>query len=177
MARELGSKVYNRYVTQRKLRSRQLEKVQEVYKDYIHLLAKDSQVGAPGRGGSWGRGLQSSRAETGRGSSSTSSHAQGPGSGNMLLQRPPEPPVRPHLALGDVPRGDRQAGSGVAVGVSEPEGFKSAELTPWGRASHAGELWGLRRVRFAGQEGRGDGGQGHRSGQLEGRMSRSFAEL
>lgn len=95
----------------------------------------------------------------------------------MLLQRPPEPPVRPHLALDDVPHGDRQAGSGIAVGVSEPEGFKSAELTPWGRASHAGELWGLRRVRFAGQEGRGDGGQGHRSGQLEGRMSRSFAEL
>ncbi|KFO11598.1 hypothetical protein N312_08003, partial [Balearica regulorum gibbericeps] len=43
LARELGSKVYNRYITQRKLRSRQLEKVQEVYKDYIHLLAKDSQ--------------------------------------------------------------------------------------------------------------------------------------
>ncbi|NWQ85876.1 RPOM protein, partial [Burhinus bistriatus] len=43
LARELGSKVYNRYITQRKLRSRQLEKVQEVYKNYIHLLAKDSQ--------------------------------------------------------------------------------------------------------------------------------------
>ncbi|XP_014814059.1 PREDICTED: DNA-directed RNA polymerase, mitochondrial [Calidris pugnax] len=43
LARELGSKVYNRYVTQRKLRSRQLEKVQEVYKDYIHLLAKDGR--------------------------------------------------------------------------------------------------------------------------------------
>ncbi|NXJ70540.1 RPOM protein, partial [Rostratula benghalensis] len=43
LARELGSKVYNRYVTQRKLHSRQLEKVQEVYKNYIHLLAKDSQ--------------------------------------------------------------------------------------------------------------------------------------
>lgn len=54
MARELGSKVYNRYITQRKLRSRQLEKVQEVYEGYIHLLAKDSQVGAPGRGSSWG---------------------------------------------------------------------------------------------------------------------------
>ncbi|NXJ02685.1 RPOM protein, partial [Psophia crepitans] len=45
LARELGSKVYNRYITQRKLRSRQLEKVQEVYKDYVHLLAKDSQPG------------------------------------------------------------------------------------------------------------------------------------
>ncbi|NXD85898.1 RPOM protein, partial [Halcyon senegalensis] len=43
LARELGSKVYNRYVTQRKQRSRQLEKVQEIYGDYIHLLAKDSQ--------------------------------------------------------------------------------------------------------------------------------------
>uniref|UniRef100_A0A8D0EN79 DNA-directed RNA polymerase n=1 Tax=Strix occidentalis caurina TaxID=311401 RepID=A0A8D0EN79_STROC len=45
LARDLGSKVYNRYVTQRKLRSRQLEKVQEVYKGYIGLLARDSQVG------------------------------------------------------------------------------------------------------------------------------------
>ncbi|XP_053906418.1 DNA-directed RNA polymerase, mitochondrial [Cuculus canorus] len=43
LARELGSKVYDRYITQRKLRSSHLEKVQEVYEDYIHLLAKDSQ--------------------------------------------------------------------------------------------------------------------------------------
>ncbi|KFP05038.1 hypothetical protein N300_02510, partial [Calypte anna] len=43
LARELGSKVYNRYITQRKLRSRQLEKVRAVYEGYIHLLAKDSQ--------------------------------------------------------------------------------------------------------------------------------------
>ncbi|NXW07556.1 RPOM protein, partial [Fregetta grallaria] len=43
LARELGSKVYDRYITQRKLRSCQLEKVQEVYEDYIHLLAKDGQ--------------------------------------------------------------------------------------------------------------------------------------
>lgn len=50
LARELGTKVYDRYVTQRKLRSCQVEKVQEVYERYIHLLAKDSQVGAPGRG-------------------------------------------------------------------------------------------------------------------------------
>ncbi|NWW92343.1 RPOM protein, partial [Rhynochetos jubatus] len=42
LARELGSKIYNRYMTQRKLRSRQLEKVQEVYEGYIQLLAKDS---------------------------------------------------------------------------------------------------------------------------------------
>ncbi|NWI54063.1 RPOM protein, partial [Calyptomena viridis] len=43
LAKELSSKVYSRYMTQRKLRSRQLEKVQAVYGDYIHLLAKDSQ--------------------------------------------------------------------------------------------------------------------------------------
>ncbi|NXF38379.1 RPOM protein, partial [Nyctibius bracteatus] len=43
LARELSSKVYNRYVTQRKLRSGQLEKVREVYEDYIHLLAKDGR--------------------------------------------------------------------------------------------------------------------------------------
>ncbi|XP_051495790.1 DNA-directed RNA polymerase, mitochondrial [Apus apus] len=43
LARELGSKVYNRYITQQKLRSQQLEKVQAVYEGYIHLLAKDSQ--------------------------------------------------------------------------------------------------------------------------------------
>ncbi|NXA07428.1 RPOM protein, partial [Sapayoa aenigma] len=43
LARELGSKVYSRYITQRKLRSGQLEKVRAVYVDYIHLLAKDSQ--------------------------------------------------------------------------------------------------------------------------------------
>ncbi|KFV61666.1 hypothetical protein N307_08370, partial [Dryobates pubescens] len=43
LARELGSKVYDRYITLRKLRSRQLEKVQEIYGDYIHLLAKDGQ--------------------------------------------------------------------------------------------------------------------------------------
>ncbi|NXM23899.1 RPOM protein, partial [Oxyruncus cristatus] len=43
LARELSSKVYSRYITHRKLRSRQLEKLQGVYEDYIHLLAKDSQ--------------------------------------------------------------------------------------------------------------------------------------
>ncbi|NWY05048.1 RPOM protein, partial [Nothoprocta ornata] len=44
LARELGSKIYNRYITHRKIRSRQLEKVQKVYEGYIHLLAKDSQT-------------------------------------------------------------------------------------------------------------------------------------
>ncbi|NXU37685.1 RPOM protein, partial [Drymodes brunneopygia] len=43
LARELGSKVYDRYIIQRKLRSCQLEKVQEIYENYIQLLAKDSQ--------------------------------------------------------------------------------------------------------------------------------------
>ncbi|NXH17218.1 RPOM protein, partial [Bucco capensis] len=43
LARELGYKVYNRYITLRKLRSCQLEKVQQIYESYIHLLAKDSQ--------------------------------------------------------------------------------------------------------------------------------------
>ncbi|XP_058714351.1 DNA-directed RNA polymerase, mitochondrial [Poecile atricapillus] len=43
LARELGTKVYDRYIIQRKLRSRQLEKVQEIYENYIQLLAKDSQ--------------------------------------------------------------------------------------------------------------------------------------
>ncbi|NXR49090.1 RPOM protein, partial [Hippolais icterina] len=43
LARELGSKVYDRYIIQRKVRSCQLEKVQEVYENYIQLLAKDSQ--------------------------------------------------------------------------------------------------------------------------------------
>ncbi|NXG69067.1 RPOM protein, partial [Baryphthengus martii] len=43
LARELGFKVYNRYITQRKQRSRQLEKVQEIYGGYIHLLAKDGR--------------------------------------------------------------------------------------------------------------------------------------
>ncbi|XP_014738390.1 PREDICTED: DNA-directed RNA polymerase, mitochondrial isoform X2 [Sturnus vulgaris] len=43
LARELGSKVYDRYIIQRKLRSCQLEKVQKIYENYIELLAKDSQ--------------------------------------------------------------------------------------------------------------------------------------
>ncbi|NXF11979.1 RPOM protein, partial [Smithornis capensis] len=43
LARELSSKVYGRYITQRKVHSQQLEKVQAVYEKYIHLLAKDSQ--------------------------------------------------------------------------------------------------------------------------------------
>ncbi|XP_064030992.1 DNA-directed RNA polymerase, mitochondrial [Pogoniulus pusillus] len=43
LARELGSKVHNRYITLRKQHSCQLEKVQQIYGDYIHLLAKDGQ--------------------------------------------------------------------------------------------------------------------------------------
>ncbi|NWS76733.1 RPOM protein, partial [Crotophaga sulcirostris] len=44
LARELAPPVYDRYVTQRKLCSGQLEKVQDVYTPPIHLLAKDSQL-------------------------------------------------------------------------------------------------------------------------------------
>lgn len=51
LARELGNKIYDRHVTQRKLRSHQLEKVQEIYQGYIQLLARDSQVGAAGARG------------------------------------------------------------------------------------------------------------------------------
>ncbi|NXD70737.1 RPOM protein, partial [Eolophus roseicapillus] len=43
LAKELGSKVYDRYIIQRKLRSGQLEKLRVVYEGYIQLLAKDSQ--------------------------------------------------------------------------------------------------------------------------------------
>lgn len=50
MAKELGTKVYDRYVTRRKLCSGQLEKLRVVYEGYIQLLAKDSQVGVPGTG-------------------------------------------------------------------------------------------------------------------------------
>ncbi|NXG52762.1 RPOM protein, partial [Psilopogon haemacephalus] len=43
LARELGNKIYNRYITLRKLHGRHLEKIEEIYGDYIHLLAKDGQ--------------------------------------------------------------------------------------------------------------------------------------
>ncbi|NXF95808.1 RPOM protein, partial [Eubucco bourcierii] len=43
LARELGSKVYNRYITLRKMHSHHMEKVQQIYEDYIQLLAKDGQ--------------------------------------------------------------------------------------------------------------------------------------
>uniref|UniRef100_A0A8C6ISC3 DNA-directed RNA polymerase n=1 Tax=Melopsittacus undulatus TaxID=13146 RepID=A0A8C6ISC3_MELUD len=45
LAKELGTKVYNRYITRRKLCSGQLEKLRVVYGGYIQLLAKDGQVG------------------------------------------------------------------------------------------------------------------------------------
>uniref|UniRef100_A0A8B9FUD4 DNA-directed RNA polymerase n=1 Tax=Amazona collaria TaxID=241587 RepID=A0A8B9FUD4_9PSIT len=43
LAKELGSKVYERYITQRKLRSGQVGKLRVVYEGYIQLLAKDGQ--------------------------------------------------------------------------------------------------------------------------------------
>ncbi|XP_033926597.1 DNA-directed RNA polymerase, mitochondrial isoform X2 [Melopsittacus undulatus] len=43
LAKELGTKVYNRYITRRKLCSGQLEKLRVVYGGYIQLLAKDGQ--------------------------------------------------------------------------------------------------------------------------------------
>ncbi|XP_065555980.1 DNA-directed RNA polymerase, mitochondrial isoform X1 [Lathamus discolor] len=43
LAKELGSKVYDRYITRRKLCSGQLEKLRVVYEGYIQLLAKDGQ--------------------------------------------------------------------------------------------------------------------------------------
>ncbi|XP_061322660.1 DNA-directed RNA polymerase, mitochondrial [Pezoporus flaviventris] len=43
LAKELGSKVYDRYITRRKLCSGQLEKMRVVYEGYIQLLAKDGQ--------------------------------------------------------------------------------------------------------------------------------------
>ncbi|KAM8986856.1 DNA-directed RNA polymerase, mitochondrial [Ara ararauna] len=43
LAKELGSKVYERYITRRKLCSGQLGKLRVVYEGYIQLLAKDGQ--------------------------------------------------------------------------------------------------------------------------------------
>ncbi|XP_063003167.1 DNA-directed RNA polymerase, mitochondrial [Elgaria multicarinata webbii] len=43
LARELGTKVYNRYVIQKKSRSHLVEKIQRIYEDYVQLLAKDGQ--------------------------------------------------------------------------------------------------------------------------------------
>ncbi|XP_019368695.1 PREDICTED: DNA-directed RNA polymerase, mitochondrial [Gavialis gangeticus] len=43
VAKELGSKVYIKYMLQKKVCSQVLDKVQRVYKDYVHLLARDTQ--------------------------------------------------------------------------------------------------------------------------------------
>ncbi|KAF7237044.1 DNA-directed RNA polymerase, mitochondrial [Varanus komodoensis] len=42
-ARDLGTKVFNKYTLQKKSRSRVVEKMQQVYKGYVQLLAKDSK--------------------------------------------------------------------------------------------------------------------------------------
>lgn len=44
LAKELGNKVYTKYMLQKKVSSQVLDKVQRLYKDYVHLLAKDTQV-------------------------------------------------------------------------------------------------------------------------------------
>ncbi|XP_061457097.1 DNA-directed RNA polymerase, mitochondrial [Rhineura floridana] len=43
IARELGTKIYNRYILQKKNRSGLVEKVQSLYESYARLLAKDTQ--------------------------------------------------------------------------------------------------------------------------------------
>ncbi|XP_019393958.1 PREDICTED: DNA-directed RNA polymerase, mitochondrial, partial [Crocodylus porosus] len=43
VAKELGSKVYSKYMLQKKVCSQVLDKVQKVYKDYVHLLARDTK--------------------------------------------------------------------------------------------------------------------------------------
>ncbi|KYO42610.1 DNA-directed RNA polymerase, mitochondrial [Alligator mississippiensis] len=43
LAKELGNKVYTKYMLQKKVSSQVLDKVQRLYKDYVHLLAKDTQ--------------------------------------------------------------------------------------------------------------------------------------
>uniref|UniRef100_A0A7M4F9I4 DNA-directed RNA polymerase n=1 Tax=Crocodylus porosus TaxID=8502 RepID=A0A7M4F9I4_CROPO len=45
VAKELGSKVYSKYMLQKKVCSQVLDKVQKVYKDYVHLLARDTKIG------------------------------------------------------------------------------------------------------------------------------------
>ncbi|XP_053228748.1 DNA-directed RNA polymerase, mitochondrial isoform X1 [Podarcis raffonei] len=43
LARELGSKVYSKFMLQKKSRSRLVEKIQRLYDKYVQLLAKDTQ--------------------------------------------------------------------------------------------------------------------------------------
>ncbi|XP_062816381.1 DNA-directed RNA polymerase, mitochondrial isoform X2 [Anolis carolinensis] len=43
LARELGTKVYNKYVIRKKSRSRLVEKIKDIYDNYVQLLTKDTQ--------------------------------------------------------------------------------------------------------------------------------------
>ncbi|XP_066492068.1 DNA-directed RNA polymerase, mitochondrial [Tiliqua scincoides] len=43
LARELGIKVYNKYIIQRRSRSRSVQRIQRLYEGYVQLLAKDTQ--------------------------------------------------------------------------------------------------------------------------------------
>ncbi|XP_042335589.1 DNA-directed RNA polymerase, mitochondrial isoform X2 [Sceloporus undulatus] len=43
LARELGTKVYNKYIIQKKSRSHLVEKIKDIYESYVQLLAKDTQ--------------------------------------------------------------------------------------------------------------------------------------
>nr|XP_060641053.1 DNA-directed RNA polymerase, mitochondrial [Anolis sagrei ordinatus] len=43
LARELGTKVYNKYVIKKKSRSRLVKKIKAIYDSYVQLLAKDTQ--------------------------------------------------------------------------------------------------------------------------------------
>ncbi|KAH1174492.1 DNA-directed RNA polymerase, mitochondrial [Mauremys mutica] len=44
LAKELGTKIYNKYAVRKKSRSRLVEKIRKIYDEYIQLLAKDAQL-------------------------------------------------------------------------------------------------------------------------------------
>ncbi|CAM4628157.1 DNA-directed RNA polymerase, mitochondrial isoform X1 [Lepidochelys kempii] len=44
LAKELGTKIYNKYAVRKKLRSRLVEKIRKIYDEYVQLLAKDAQL-------------------------------------------------------------------------------------------------------------------------------------
>nr|XP_048686682.1 DNA-directed RNA polymerase, mitochondrial isoform X4 [Caretta caretta] len=44
LAKELGTKIYNKYAVRKKLRSRLVEKIRKTYDEYVQLLAKDAQL-------------------------------------------------------------------------------------------------------------------------------------
>ncbi|XP_038240169.1 DNA-directed RNA polymerase, mitochondrial isoform X2 [Dermochelys coriacea] len=44
LAKELGTKIYNKYAVRKKSHSRLVEKIRKIYDEYIQLLAKDTQL-------------------------------------------------------------------------------------------------------------------------------------